>query len=77
MNRKREDFKGSPEHKAFRKRVRIRMIELELTDAQVAERIDYTEKTFGKWMAGERIPPLRAVLALSKCLGCSLDEMFA
>lgn len=77
MNKEREKFKGSPEYKAFRKRVRIRMIELELTDEQVAKEIGYTVKTFEKWMLGERIPPLRAAIALSKCLGCSLDEMFA
>lgn len=77
MNKERENFKGSPEYKAFRKRVRIRMIELDLTNEQVAERIGYTTKTLEKWMLGERIPPLRAAIALSKCLGCTLDEMFA
>ena len=46
-----------------------------LTQLQVAEKINYSDKSVSKWERGEAIPDVSILLELSKLYGVSLDAM--
>ena len=46
-----------------------------LTQLQVAERINYSDKSVSKWERGDAIPDIPVMLQLAKLYGVSLDDM--
>ncbi len=46
-----------------------------LTQAQLAEMLNYSDKAVSKWERGESIPDLHVLVQLSKIYGVSLDEL--
>ena len=45
------------------------------TQLQVAEKINYSDKSVSKWERGDAIPDIPVMLQLSKLYGVSLDDM--
>ncbi len=46
-----------------------------LTQLQVAEKINYSDKSISKWERGEAIPDIPVMLQLASLYGVSLDDM--
>lgn len=46
-----------------------------LTQLQLAEMLNYSDKAVSKWERGEAVPDLRVLLRLSEIFGVSLDEI--
>lgn len=46
-----------------------------LTQAELGERINYSDKSISKWERGEGVPDLQVMIALSDLYGVSIDEM--
>lgn len=46
-----------------------------LTQLQVAEKINYSDKSVSKWERGESIPDVSVMMQLSKLYGVSLDDL--
>lgn len=43
------------------------------TQAEVAEKLNYSDKAVSKWEKGESLPPIEVIYKLSKLYGASLD----
>ena len=48
-----------------------------LTQKQLANMIDYSEKSLSKWESGIAVPPGAVLPLLAKSLNCSIDDLFA
>ncbi len=46
-----------------------------LTQAELGEKINYSDKSVSKWERGEGVPDLQVMIALSDLYGVSIDEM--
>ena len=46
-----------------------------LTQLQLAEMLNYSDKAVSKWERGEAIPDLRVLIRLSEIYGISLDDI--
>ena len=46
-----------------------------LTQLQLAEMLNYSDKAVSKWERGEAVPDLRVLIRLSEIFGVSLDEI--
>lgn len=46
-----------------------------LTQAELGEKLNYSDKSISKWERGEGVPDLQVMVALSELYGVSLDEM--
>lgn len=46
-----------------------------LTQVQLAEMLNYSDKAVSKWERGEAIPDLRVLIRLSRIYGITLDEL--
>lgn len=46
-----------------------------LTQAELGEKINYSDKSVSKWERGEGVPDLQVMVALSDLYGVSIDEM--
>ena len=46
-----------------------------LTQLQLAEMLNYSDKAVSKWERGEAVPDLRVLLRLSEIFGVSIDEI--
>ena len=49
---------------------------LKLTQAQLAERLSYSEKSISKWESGKAVAPSILLPKISEVLNMSIDEMF-
>ena len=47
----------------------------ELTQAQLGEKLNYSDKTVSKWERGESTPDVEVLIALSELFGVSLDVL--
>lgn len=55
--------------------IRIKRLIGRLTQEQLAQKLDLTRGTIGKWEAGIAIPSLEKTIELSKIFGCSIDYL--
>ncbi|MBQ1256485.1 MAG: helix-turn-helix transcriptional regulator [Clostridia bacterium] len=46
-----------------------------LTQAELGEKLNYSDKSVSKWERGEGVPDLQVMVALSELYGVSIDEM--
>lgn len=46
-----------------------------LTQAELGEKLNYSDKSVSKWERGEGVPDLQVMIALSELYGVSIDEM--
>ena len=46
---------------------------MQLTQIELAEKINYSDKAVSKWERGESIPDVSVLLELSKLFGVSID----
>lgn len=46
-----------------------------LTRSELAQKLNYSEKSIEKWEAGKSVPPIQTLYALSRLLNVSLDEL--
>ena len=46
-----------------------------LTQAELGEKLNYSDKSVSKWERGEGVPDLQVMIALSDLYGVSIDEM--
>lgn len=46
-----------------------------LTQAELGEKLNYSDKSISKWERGEGVPDLQVMIALSELYGVSIDEM--
>jgi transcriptional regulator with XRE-family HTH domain len=49
---------------------------LNLTQEQLAERIETTKATISRWENNERDPPLKALGALAEAMGIEIEQLF-
>ena len=47
-----------------------------LTQSQLAEKFNYTDKTISKWENGDALPDSQTLFALSQFFGVSMDSLF-
>ena len=49
--------------------------EMDLTQAELAERADTTQQSVSQWESRKRVPTLGSLKRLATVLGCTLDEL--
>lgn len=59
----------------FAENLKQHRLKLGLTQKQLAQQLDYTEKTVSKWENGNGLPTLEMLIKLAELFGISLDEM--
>lgn len=60
----------------FENRVKLARVEVDLTQAQLAEQVGVTRQTIGLIEAGKYNPTLKLCLMISKVTGKSLSQLF-
>ncbi|WP_455194748.1 helix-turn-helix domain-containing protein [Eubacterium ramulus] len=55
--------------------IQNRRKQLDLSQKQLAERLDISPKTVSKWETGRGLPDTGILLLLSECLGCSVENL--
>ena len=59
------------------KRIKIARIEIDMTQAQLAEAVDSNQKSISRYETGESFPPLDILKKMTKVLGKSFDYFLA
>ena len=68
-------MENSPWREALKENlIRLRR-EKKLTQAEVGEKLNYSDKTISKWERGEGVPDLSALMELAALYGVSLDQL--
>ena len=62
--------------KLFAKNLKQQRLSNNLTQKQLAQIINYSEKSVSKWETGEAIPPSQILPELSEVLHLSIDDFF-
>ena len=60
----------------FENRVKLARVEVDLTQAQLAEKVGVTRQTIGLIEAGKYNPTLKLCLMIGKVTGKSLNQLF-
>ena len=68
-------MENSPWREALKENlIRLRR-DKKLTQAEVGEKLNYSDKTISKWERGEGVPDLSALMELAALYGVSLDQL--
>lgn len=68
-------MENSPWREALKENlIRLRR-EKKLTQAEVGEKLNYSDKTISKWERGDGVPDLSALMELAALYGVSLDQL--
>ena len=59
----------------FAERLKELRTEKEVTQAEIAKSIGFTQRAIAYWETGERVPNAQAIVALSKYFGVSTDYL--
>lgn len=58
--------------------IKGKRVDADLTQEELAERVDFSQRAISSWELGDRIPTALAVAALARALpGTTVDEMLA
>lgn len=57
-------------------RLKVRLAELELSQAELADELGVSRNTFNLWANGKNFPSLEMALKLAKRLSCKVDDLF-
>lgn len=66
-----KDYKG-----IFAKNLTELRIENKLTQLELAEKLNYTDKAVSKWERGESLPDVTVIIGISELFGVTLDYLF-
>lgn len=65
-----------PTEEIFAANLKRRRLELNLTQKQLADRIDYSEKSISKWEQGQSLPPSILLPPLAQALQTDINQLF-
>lgn len=68
------NFRNAPRKTNNSTIARLRL-ERGLTQAQLAEQLGTVQEAVAKWESGTRKPGMKSLLALSRALECTIDEI--
>lgn len=57
-------------------RLKMRFLELELQQQEVADRMKESKQQISLWSTGKNQPTLKKAFRLAKILGCTVDELW-
>jgi putative transcriptional regulator len=57
-------------------KIKLRLVELDLTQKDMANELGVTKQTFNSWVSGRGNPTLEMALRLSKRLDCKVEDLF-
>lgn len=63
------------DRKTFAKNLRVRRAELDITQAELADRSGVTADLIWKYESGSTTPGADKAYAIAEALGCTLDEL--
>ena len=60
----------------LKSRLKIRLAELDISQVDLAEKMNVTKQTMNAWVRGRVKPPLETAFIIAKYLDCKVDDLW-
>lgn len=60
----------------LKSRMKIRLAELDMSQVDLAEKLNVTKQTMNAWVKGRVKPPLETAFIIAKHLNCKVDDLW-
>ncbi|MEM4996337.1 MULTISPECIES: helix-turn-helix transcriptional regulator [Priestia] len=57
-------------------RLKMRFLELELQQQDIAEKMNESKQTISLWSTGKKQPTLKKAFKLARILGCTIEDLW-
>ena len=56
--------------------LKIYMIKKEMTQAELAEKLDVSQQQVNNWVTGRSVPKMKMLLEITDMLNCTIDDLY-